>query len=82
MLQGFAYSGRGSDPQMKALEQVARDGTPVVFASRGRGGRIPSVPDAWWVRADNLTAQKARVLTSVALAAGQGSRLQELFDTH
>ena len=82
VLQGFAYSGRGSDPQMAALEQVARGGIPVIFASRGRGGRIPRVPGAWWVRADNLSAQKARVLTSLALAAGQGDRLQELFDTH
>jgi L-asparaginase/Glu-tRNA(Gln) amidotransferase subunit D len=40
------------------------------------------VANAWWVRADNLTAQKARVLASVALAAGQGATLQELFDTH
>jgi L-asparaginase len=82
VLQGFAYSGRGSDPQMSALEGVARSGIPVVFASRGRGGRIPFVANAWWVRADNLTAQKARVLASVALAAGQGATLQELFDTH
>ena len=82
VLQGFAYSGRGSDPQMQGLEEVARAGTPVVFASRGRGGRIPRVPDAWWVRGDNLSAQKARVLTAVALAAGHGARLQKLFDTH
>jgi L-asparaginase/Glu-tRNA(Gln) amidotransferase subunit D len=67
---------------MSALEGVARSGIPVVFASRGRGGRIPVVANAWWVRADNLTAQKARVLASVALAAGQGATLQELFDTH
>jgi L-asparaginase/Glu-tRNA(Gln) amidotransferase subunit D len=82
VLQGFAYSGRGSDPQMSALERVAHRGIPVVLASRGRGGRIPSIANAWWVRADNLTAQKARVLVSVALAAGQGATLQELFDTH
>lgn len=82
VLQGFAYSGRGSDPQLEALEAAARDGIPVIFASRGRGGRIPEVDGAWWVRADNLTAQKARVLTTVVLAAGRGGELQELFDTH
>lgn len=82
VLQGFAYSGRGSDPQMAALEAATGVGIPVVFASRGRGGRIPTLSGAWWIRADNLTAQKARVLTSVALAAGQEARLQELFDTH
>jgi L-asparaginase len=82
VLAGFAYSGRGSDPQMEALERLARVGTPVVFASRGRGGRIPRVDGGWWVRADNLTPQKARVLTAVALAAGRGNDLQFLFDTH
>jgi L-asparaginase len=82
VLSGFAYSGRGSDPQMEALEAVARSGTPVIFASRGRGGRIPEQPDQWWVRADNLTAQKARILATIALAAGQGGQLQELYDTH
>lgn len=82
VLQGFAYSGRGSDPQMDALERVAASGIPVIFASRGRGGRIPAVEGAWWIRADNLTAQKARVLASLALAAGQGDRLQQLFDSH
>jgi L-asparaginase len=82
VLQGFAYSGRGSDEQMVALEEVARDGVPVVYASRGRGGRIPAVPEAWWIRADNLTAQKARVLTILAMARGFGPDLQDLFDTH
>lgn len=82
VLQGFAYSGRGSDPQMASLERAAADGIPVIFASRGRGGRIPAVADSWWVRADNLTAQKARVLASLALAAGRAADLQDLFDTH
>lgn len=82
VLAGFAYSGRGSDPQMETLEHVARSGVPVIFASRGRGGRIPRVDGSWWVRADNLTPQKARVLTAVALAAGRGRDLQTLFDTH
>ena len=82
VLQGFAYSGRGSDSQLASLEAAAREGIAVIFASRGRGGRIPDVPDAWWVRADNLTAQKARVLASVGLAAGRGANLQILFDTH
>ncbi len=82
VLAGFAYSGRGSDPQMEALEQVARSGTSVIFASRGRGGRIPEQPDQWWVRADNLTPQKARVLAMLAIAAGREGDLQELYDTH
>lgn len=82
VLAGFAYSGRGSDPQMQALQRVAEAGTPVVFASRGRGGRIPHVDGGWWIRGDNLTPQKARVLTAVALAAGRGDDLQSLFDTH
>jgi L-asparaginase/Glu-tRNA(Gln) amidotransferase subunit D len=82
VLAGFAYSGRGSDPQMDRLREVAGSGTPVIFASRGRGGRIPAAPDQWWIRADNLTPQKARILACLALANGQGDRLQQLFDTH
>lgn len=82
VLHGFAYSGRGSDAQMEALEAVAGRGFPVVFASRGRGGRIPAVEGAWWIRADNLTAQKARVLVMLALASGLADDLQPLFDTH
>lgn len=82
VLAGFAYTGRGSDPQMAALQDVARSGTPVIFASRGRGGRIPQQPGQWWVRADNLTPQKARILAMLALASGRGSELQELYDTH
>lgn len=82
VLAGFAYSGRGSDSQMDALERVAAAGTPVVFASRGRGGRIPAAPDQWWVRADNLTPQKARILAMLALATGRRDQLQEMYDTH
>jgi L-asparaginase len=82
VVSGFAYTGRGSNLQMEALEQIAATGIPVVLASRGRGGRIPIVPDGWWIRADNLTAQKARILVSLALAAGRQDRFQELFDTH
>jgi L-asparaginase len=82
ILAGFAYSGRGSDPQMDALERVATSGTPVVFASRGRGGRIPAAADQWWVRADNLTPQKARILAMLTLATGRQDQLQEIYDTH
>ena len=82
VLQGYAYSGRGTDEQMSTLRSAAESGVPVVLTSRGRGGRIPAVPDAWWVRGDNLTAQKARVLVTLALAAGVSIPLQELFDTH
>lgn len=82
VLAGFAYSGRGSDPQMDRLRELAASGMPVIFASRGRGGRIPAAPDQWWIRADNLTPQKARILVSLALAKGQSDRMQELFDTH
>jgi L-asparaginase len=82
VLAGFAYSGRGSDPQMERLQRLAESGLPVIFASRGRGGRIPAASDQWWQRADNLTPQKARVLAMLALAAGFGDRLQEIYDTH
>lgn len=82
VLAGFAYSGRGSDPQMERLRSLAESGLPVIFASRGRGGRIPSGPDQWWHRADNLTPQKARIAAMLSMAAGIGDRLQEIYDTH
>lgn len=82
VLAGFAYSGRGSDPQMERLQGLAESGLPVIFASRGRGGRIPAASDQWWHRADNLTPQKARVLAMLSLAADLGDRLQEIYDTH
>lgn len=82
VLAGFAYSGRGSDPQMERLRSLAESGLPVIFASRGRGGRIPSGPDQWWHRADNLTPQKARIAAMLSMAAGLGDRLQEIYDTH
>lgn len=82
VLDGFAYSGRGSDAQMDALERIARSGAPVVFASRGRGGRIPAGPNQWWFRADNLTPQKARIVAMLALATGRQDQLQEIYDTH
>ena len=82
VLAGFAYSGRGSDPQMEALERVAASGVQVIFASRGRGGRIPALPGQWWIRADNLTPQKARILAMLSLGAQPGTSLQDVFDTH
>lgn len=82
VLAGFAYSGRGSDLQMERLRRAAESGLPVIFASRGRGGRIPAAPDQWWLRADNLTPQKARILAMLALAGGPAERLQEIYDTH
>lgn len=83
VLAGFAYSGRGSDEQMAALRRASEAGVAVILASRGRGGRIPSSPEHPFVRADNLTPQKARILTALALAAEvEPGTLQTLFDRH
>jgi L-asparaginase len=81
VLAGFAYSGRGTDIQMAALEAARERGVAVVLASRGRGGRIPEPAERGFIRADNLTAQKARILAMVGLARHE-PELQELYDTH
>jgi L-asparaginase len=82
VLNGFAYSGRGTDAQIQALSEARDAGIEVVLTSRGRGGRIPDPSIGGFVRGDNLTAQKARVLAMLALAGGRQASLQDLYDTH
>lgn len=80
---GFPYSGRPTATQEEALRRAAEQGVAVVYASRGRGGRIPAVEDRWFARADSLPPHKARILLALALADGVPSEaLQELFDAH
>jgi L-asparaginase len=84
VLAGFPYSGIGSPQQRSALRAAAARGVSVVLASRGRGGRMPpQQEDAGWIRAHDLSAQKARVLLGLALAAGVGgAELQDRFDRY
>lgn len=78
---GFPYSGIATPLQTRALIEAAERGVAVVLASRGRGGRIPARPDDRFVRADDLSAHKARILLALGLAASIPD-LQRLFDEY
>lgn len=80
---GYPYSGVPTVDQMRALHDASDAGVVVAFASQGRGGRVPSEESAWWVRCDDLSPQKARILLSLALAAGiPKGQLQRVFDQY
>lgn len=82
VVNGFCFNGRPHRFQVESLEKAVAQGIPVVLTSRGGDGRVPH-NDGPFVTGDNLTAQKARVLLTVALAAGiPMPALQECFDTH
>ncbi|MBI2756574.1 MAG: asparaginase [Chloroflexi bacterium] len=69
VVNGFSYSGKPHQNQVAALHEAVERGVPVVLVNRGGGGRAPNEPDGQdeFVRGDNLSAQKARVLLSLAL---------------
>jgi len=90
-LDGVVVAGLGlahvSTPTLAALRRVRDAGIPVVVASRVPTGRI--VPlyannidllDMGAVQADNLSAQKARVLLMVAMThSASTAELREIF---
>ena len=90
-LDGVVVAGLGlahvSSPTLEALRKVRAAGVPVVVASRVPTGRI--VPlyannidllDIGAVQADNLSAQKARVLLMVAMTrTADTDELREIF---
>jgi L-asparaginase len=83
VVSGFAYSGKPHFLQLAALERAIEDGVPVVLASRGLQGRIPLTPTDGFVRADNLSPQKARVLLGLALLATRDAiELQRIFNEY
>jgi L-asparaginase len=82
VMAGYAYSGVANPIQMEALRHAADGGVVVVFASRGREGRIPDAGREWAVRADNLTPHKARILLGLAMTETRTpAAIQHLFDT-
>jgi L-asparaginase len=83
VVSGLAFRGMPHPSQIDALESAVSHGIPVVLASRGGTGRIPVEHSHGFIRADDLSPRKARVLTLLALlndVAGEG--LQALFDEH
>jgi L-asparaginase len=85
-----AGAGNLSTPLYRAILEARAEGIPVVITSRvhagpvlplygGEGGGV-SLLEAGCIFADNLSAQKARVLLIVAMARTSDSRgLQEIF---
>jgi L-asparaginase type II len=85
VVNGFSYSGKPHRNQLPALNEAVASGVPVVLVNRGGNGRIPADDEADndFVRGDNLTAQKARVLLSLALLqTTDRSELQRIFDEY
>ena len=67
-----------------ALEEAVAKGVVVVLSSRagsGRAGKTTRGRNAGFVTADNLTPQKARILLSLALAAGV-TDVERIFATY
>lgn len=85
VVNGFSYSGKPHYDQRPALEKAASEGVPVVLVNRGGDGRVPIPDDVedGFVRGDNLTAEKARVLLTVALGVTKDrAELQRIFSEY
>lgn len=83
VVNGFSFRGKPHHLQVPSLVTAVERGVPVVLASRGGDGRIPVESTHGFVRGDNLTAQKARVLLSLALGATrEQAGLQRIFDEY
>jgi L-asparaginase len=83
VVNGFSYSGKPHRNQVPALRRARERGIPVVLVNRGGDGRMPVEPGDDFVRGDNLTAQKARILLSLALTrTAETAELQRIFDEY
>jgi L-asparaginase len=83
VVHGFSFSGKPHHLQRPSLERAVQAGVPVVLTNRGGDGRIPVESTHGFVRGDNLTAQKARVLLTLALTSTTDqATIQRLFDSH
>lgn len=87
VVQGPAYSGSPTQEQRVVLEEAQAQGIAVVQASRGGAGRVPfwspGYPESPFLKADNLPAQKARVLLMAALTQHSAhAELQRVFDEY
>ena len=82
VLAGF---GGGSFPpaSIEAAAEAAREGIPVVLASRSLAGRVVMTPrkeEQGFIVSDNLQPQKARILLMLGLTVtGERSELQRMF---
>jgi L-asparaginase len=87
VIHGFAYSGIPSEGQRPALREALDAGIAVVQTNRGGGGRIsaisPGYPPSPFIKGDNLSAQKARILLMLAFTkTSDAAELQRVFDEY
>lgn len=83
VVNGFAFSGKPHHLQLPAIRRALEGGIAVVLANRGGDGRIPVDTGDGLVRGDSLSAQKARVLLTLALVeARDHNELQRIFDEY
>jgi L-asparaginase len=83
VINGFAYSGLPHYRQTASLRRAVDRGVCIVLVNRGGGGRIPASTDDGFIRGDDLSAQKARVLLAVALTRTRDPRaLQRIFSEY
>lgn len=85
VIAGFA-PGFMSPGEAEALDRVARQGVVVVVASRAGSGRVFGTSrkrELGFVDADNLTAQKARILLMLALLRSRDrAEIERIFATY
>ena len=83
VVNGFAFSGKPHHLQLPALRRAVKQGVRVVLVNRGGDGRIPVETGEGFVRGDSLSAQKARVLLTLALVESRDEAgLQRIFDEY
>jgi L-asparaginase len=83
VVSGFAYRGRPHRFQLDALHEAVAQGVAVVLTSRGGNGRVPVESDDGFVRGDNLSAAKARILLMLALTSTHDpGELQRIFNQY
>lgn len=83
VVNGFSFSGKPHHLQLPALRRAVERGVSVVLANRGGDGRIPVESNEGFIRGDSLSAQKARVLLTLALVeTREENDLQRIFDEY
>jgi L-asparaginase len=83
VVNGFSFNGSPHFNQLPALQEAVERGVAVVLVNRGGDGRAPVSTSHGFVRGDNLTAQKARVLLTLALLrTNDPAELQRIFNQY
>lgn len=83
VVNGFSYSGKPHENQLPELRAALEGGVPVVLVNRGGDGRMHAESGDGFVRGDNLTYQKARILLMLAMTRfSDPAELQRIFNEY